>query len=129
MKYIPNFLGTSRGGGGPGGASSGGGGGVVSWSPEGYARDGKLAGGRSTRHSRATVNKTSTAHSDAHYGMSILKTSSYDVETSSQEAIVPKEGEEGSDRTRSESEFGGVQQEETRKDKGGTVERAGSVVR
>ena len=39
---------------------------------------------------------------DAQYGMNILKTSRYDVETSSQEAIVSKE----IDRPRSEYEFG-----------------------
>jgi hypothetical protein len=39
---------------------------------------------------------------DAQYGMSILKTSRYDVDTSSQEAIVSKE----STGTRSEFDFG-----------------------
>lgn len=128
MKYIPNFLGTSRG------ATTSGGGGVVSWSPEGYARDGLTGRSRQSR----VVDKTSVAHSDAQYGMSILKTSSYDVETSSQEAIVPKEGGGGgggsdSSRTRNGSdEFGGsALDDEVKKKKGGGggLKRAGSVMR
>jgi hypothetical protein len=91
VKYIPSFLGTSKG------ATSA----NVSWSPEGPSRDGVT--GRS-RHSRV-VDKSGSQlgrATDAQYGMSILKTSRYDVETSSQEAIVSKE----IDRSRSESEFG-----------------------
>ena len=92
MKYVPNFLGTPRGG-----ATSG----NVSWSPEGYARDGVTGRSRQSR----VVDKTASQlgrSTDAQYGMSILKTSRYDVETSSQEAMVSKE----IDRLRSESEFG-----------------------
>ena len=87
MKYIPNFLGTSRGG-----ATSG----DVSWSPEGLSRDGVTGRSRQSR----VVDKSAEAQ---YMGMKILKTSRYDVETSSQEAMVLKEEV---DRSRSESEFG-----------------------
>lgn len=94
MKYVPNFLGTSKGD-----ATSG----NVSWSPKGYGHD-RTTNARS-RYSRA-ADKTTTSQSggrstDAQYGLSILKTSSYDVETSSQEAIVPKKN---GTQVRSESE-------------------------
>jgi hypothetical protein len=94
MKYIPNFLGTSKGG-----ATSGG----VSWSPEGYARDRITGRSRQSRIADKRTTGSQSDHStDAQYGMNILKTSRYDVETSSQEAMVSKE----IDRSRSESEFG-----------------------
>ena len=83
MKYIPSFLVTSKG------ATSG----NVSWSPEGPSRDGVT--GRSRQS--LVVDKSA----DAQYGMAILKTSRYDVETSSQEAMVSKE----IDRSRSQPEF------------------------
>ena len=86
MKYIPNFLGTSRGG-----ATSG----DVSWSPEGLTRDGVTGRSRQSR----VVDKSAEAQ---YMGMKILKTSRYDVESSSQEAIVSNE----MDRSRSESDFG-----------------------
>ena len=86
MKYIPNFLGTSRGG-----ATSG----DVSWFPEGLTRDGVTGRSRQSR----VVDKSAEAQ---YMGMKILKTSRYDVESSSQEAIVSNE----MDRSRSESDFG-----------------------
>ena len=86
MKYIPNFLGTSRGG-----ATSG----DVFWSPEGLTRDGVTGRSRQSR----VVDKSAEAQ---YMGMKILKTSRYDVESSSQEAIVSNE----MDRSRSESDFG-----------------------
>jgi hypothetical protein len=91
MKYIPNFLGTSKG------ATSG----NVSWSPKGFARDRATERSRQSRVPEKSASQVGRS-TDAQYGMSILKTSRYDVETSSQEAMVSKE----IDRSRSESEFG-----------------------
>jgi hypothetical protein len=91
MKYIPNFLGTSKG------ATSG----NVSWSPEGFARDRATERSRQSRVPDKSASQVGRS-TDAQYGMSILKTSRYDVETSSQEAMVSKE----IDRSRSVSEFG-----------------------
>jgi hypothetical protein len=93
-KHIPNFLSSSRGG----GATSG----NASWSPERCARD-RLTG-RSSYSLIADKSGSQLGRStDAQYGMSILKTSRYDVETSSQEEMVSKEE---IDRSRSESVFG-----------------------
>jgi hypothetical protein len=90
--YVPNFLGTSR----EGAVSSNGPG-----SPRGYVTEWSPRQSGYSRKIDEVISKSGRS-TDAQYGMSILKTWRYDVDTSSQEAIVSKE----CTGTRSEFDFG-----------------------
>ncbi|KAM0705245.1 hypothetical protein Q7P35_008034 [Cladosporium inversicolor] len=91
-KYIPSFLSTSKSG-------------LPSrdalYSPRGYARSSASGLSGYSRHVDKGISQPERS-GNGQYGMSILKTSRYDVDTSSQEAIVSDQ----SSRPRSEFEFG-----------------------